>query len=68
MDGNNIINIGKLVRVNGLGPGAYDKCSQCIDFDFDPPILVTECSVELYLSNVSILGSTAAVVFFRFSY
>lgn len=56
----NVVTVGQLKRVYGLGSNAYDKCAQCVDFNFDPPLLIKECGVELYLSNYSEVSSTAS--------
>lgn len=59
----NSVNVlsGQTKQVYAMGSGAYDKCPQCIDFDFNPPVELTECGIQLYFSNFSSTGSTANV-------
>ena len=58
--------VGELKTVYDQGSKAYDRCSQCIDFTFNPPVLISECNVEVYLSNCSINGSNASIGVYQF--
>lgn len=60
VDSNTVLS-GQLQQVLGMGSNAYDKCPQCIDYDFDPPIDISECAVQMYLANYSQSGSTASL-------
>jgi hypothetical protein len=60
-DGTNTVVTGQLIPITGQGLDSYGKCPQLVEFIIDPPISPSESVMELFISNISNLGSTASV-------
>jgi hypothetical protein len=64
VNGNPVL-VGQSVPIIELGPNAYDKIPQVVEFNFNPALTPTESAMTLYSKNLSISGTTPTIGIFQ---